>query len=125
VSRAAPLVLVVDDLEDNRAMYAEYLVHSGYRVEQAADGVEAVDKTRRLKPDVVVMDVSLPLMDGYEATRQLKSDQGTRHIPVIALTGHTLASGWRAAREAGCDGFLAKPCLPEALVAKLEELIRP
>jgi CheY-like chemotaxis protein len=125
MSSARPLILVVDDLEDNRAMYAEFLVHSGYRVEEAGDGAEAVDKARRLKPDVVVMDVSLPVMDGYEATRTLKASAETRDIPVIALTGHTMASGWRAAREAGCDAFLTKPCLPETLVAKLEEVMHP
>jgi two-component system, cell cycle response regulator DivK len=123
-SRQAPLVLVVDDFEDNRAMYAEYLAHSGYRVEQAANGEEAVEITRRLKPDVVVMDLSLPIMDGWEATRRLKAEAGTRHIPVIALTGHALAGHSRGAREAGCDAFLAKPCLPEKLVAKVEELMR-
>jgi two-component system cell cycle response regulator DivK len=121
---AAPLVLVVDDFEDNRAMYAEYLTYSGYRVEQASNGEEAVELTQRLKPDVVVMDLSLPIMDGWEATRRLKADESTRHIPVIALTGHALAGHSRGAREAGCDAFLAKPCLPEKLVAKVEELMR-
>lgn len=122
--RLAPLILVVDDFEDNRAMYAEYLSYSGYRVEQASNGEEAVELTKRLKPDVVVMDLSLPIMDGWEATRRLKADEGTRHIPVIALTGHALAGHSRGAHEAGCDAFLAKPCLPERLVEKVEELIR-
>jgi two-component system cell cycle response regulator DivK len=122
--RPAPLVLVVDDFEDNRAMYAEYLTFSGYRVEQASNGEEAVELTQRLKPDVVVMDLSLPIMDGWEATRRLKADESTRHIPVIALTGHALAGHSRGAREAGCDAFLAKPCLPEKLVAKVQELMR-
>lgn len=123
-NRPAPLVLVVDDFEDNRAMYAEYLSYSGYRVEQASNGEEAVELTQRLKPDVVVMDLSLPVMDGWEATRRLKADDRTKHIPVIALTGHALAGHSRGAQEAGCDAFLAKPCLPEKLVEKLEELIR-
>ncbi len=105
-------------------MYAEYLSYSGYRVEQACNGEEAVELTRRLHPDVVVMDLSLPVMDGWEATRRLKSDDSTRHIPVIALTGHALAGHSRGAREAGCDAFLSKPCLPEKLVAKVEELVR-
>jgi CheY-like chemotaxis protein len=116
--------LVVDDFEDNRAMYAEYLSYSGYRVEQASNGQEAVELTQRLRPDVVVMDLSLPVMDGWEATRRLKADQRTKHIPVIALTGHALAGHSRGARDAGCDAFLAKPCLPEKLVAKVEELMR-
>jgi CheY-like chemotaxis protein len=123
--RASPLVLVVDDFEDNRAMYAEYLSYSGYSVEQAADGEEAVKLAQNLLPDIVVMDLSLPIMDGWEATRRLKADERTRRIPVIALTGHALASHSRGAREAGCDAFLAKPCLPEKLVEKVEELIHP
>jgi CheY-like chemotaxis protein len=122
--RPAPLVLVVDDFEDNRAMYAEYLAFSGYRVEQASNGEEAVELARRLKPDVVVMDLSLPVMDGWEATRRLKADENTRHIPIIVLTGHALAGHSREARDAGCNAFLAKPCLPEKLVAKVEELMR-
>jgi CheY-like chemotaxis protein len=122
--RPAPLVLVVDDFEDNRAMYAEFLTYSGFRVEQASNGEEAVELTQRLKPDVVVMDLSLPIMDGWEATRRLKANESTKHIPVIALTGHALAGHSRGAREAGCDAFLAKPCLPEKLVAKVEELMR-
>lgn len=119
----SPLILVVDDFEDNRAMYAEYLSYSGYDVEQASDGEEAVRMTQELLPDVVVMDLSLPVLDGWEATRRLKADARTRSIPVIALTGHALAGHSRGAREAGCDAFLAKPCLPDKLVEKVKELI--
>lgn len=119
----APLILVVDDFEDNRAMYAEYLVFSGYRVAQAANGKEAVDKATELAPDVVVMDLSLPVMDGWEATRLLKSNARTRDIPVIALTGHALAGHSQGAKEAGCDDFLVKPCLPETLVEKVEQML--
>jgi CheY-like chemotaxis protein len=90
-NRPQPLVLIVDDFEDNREMYAEYLSYSGYRVEQASDGEQAVELAQRIRPDVVVMDLSLPVMDGWEATRRLKSDPRTRNIPVIALTGHSLA----------------------------------
>ena len=119
----APLVLVVDDFEDNRAMYAEFLSCSGYRVEQASNGQEAVEITLRMKPDVVVMDLSLPVMDGWEAIRRLKADEGTRTIPIVALTGHALAIHSRGALEAGCDAFLTKPCLPDKLVEKVQELI--
>jgi len=122
--RQSPLILVVDDFEDNRAMYAEYLSYCGYAVEQACDGEEAVRLARELLPDVVVMDLSLPVLDGWEATRRLKADARTRCIPVIALTGHALAGHSRGAREAGCDAFLAKPCLPDKLVEKVRELIR-
>jgi two-component system, cell cycle response regulator DivK len=123
VVRSRHLVLVVDDFEDNRSMYAVYLSYSGYDVVEAADGVEAVEVARRTMPDIVVMDLSLPLMDGWEATRRLKADERTRHIPVIALTGHALAGHSRDAHAAGCDAFLSKPCLPENLVEKVQELI--
>lgn len=122
-SRAKPLVLVVDDFEDNRAMYAVYLAYSGYDVIEAADGVEAVEVAGSRLPDVVVMDLSLPIMDGWEATRRLKADPRTHHIPIIALTGHALAGHSRDAHDAGCDAFLAKPCLPEMLVEKVQELM--
>jgi CheY-like chemotaxis protein len=122
----APLVLVVDDFEDNRAMYAEFLTISGFRVAEAANGEEAVRMTAEQMPAVVVMDMSLPVMDGWEATRRIKGNPATKHVSVIALTGHSLANhaeGKGGAMEAGCDEFLAKPCLPEALVAKVRELL--
>jgi CheY-like chemotaxis protein len=104
-------------------MYAEFLSCSGYRVEQASNGVEAVELSQRLKPDVVVMDLSLPVMDGWEAIRRLKSDERTKRIPIIALTGHALASHSKGALEAGCDAFLSKPCLPDKLLEKVEILL--
>jgi CheY-like chemotaxis protein len=116
-------VLIVDDFEDNRAMYAEFLRFSGFEVEEATNGAEAVEMTRRLLPDVVVMDLSLPVLDGWEATRRLKADGRTRHIPVVALTGHALEGHSQGAREAGCDEFLAKPCLPETLLATVKEVL--
>ena len=118
-----PLVLVVDDFEDNRAMYAEFLGFSGYRVVQAANGKEALEFARDLRPDAIVMDLSLPVMDGWEATRRLKADESTRGIPIVALTGHTLPGPSAEAKEAGCDAVLVKPCLPDRLVSKLEELL--
>jgi CheY-like chemotaxis protein len=116
-------VLIVDDFEDNRAMYAEYLRYSGFEVIEASNGVEAIDRARDGSPDVVVMDLSLPVLDGWEATRRLKADARTRHIPVVALTGHALEGHSQGAREAGCDWFLAKPCLPETLLSTLNELL--
>jgi CheY-like chemotaxis protein len=121
--RPGPLVLVVDDFEDNRAMYTQFLVFEGFRVEEAANGQEALEKARACAPDVIVMDLSLPVMDGWEATRQLKHDPRTRRIPVVALTGHALGAQSQRAREAGCDAFLTKPCLPEALVAELRRML--
>ena len=93
-----PLILVVDDYQDAREMYAEYLQYSGFRVAEAKNGNEAVAQARSLKPDLILMDLSLPGMDGWEATRVLKADEETRHIPIVALTGHALAGASEGAR---------------------------
>jgi len=122
-SGSAPTVLIVDDFDDNRQMYAEFLTYSGYRVLEASNGAEAVDKATNLLPDLVVMDLSLPVLDGWEATRRLKGDPRTRHIPVVALTGHALDEHSNEARSAGCDAFLAKPCLPEKLLETVRRLL--
>jgi CheY-like chemotaxis protein len=121
--RDQPLVLVVEDYQDAREMYAAYLQFAGYGVAEAANGVEAVEKAQELVPDIVLMDLALPRMDGWEATRRLKADPRTRHIPVVALTGHALAGHAEGAREAGCDAFVTKPCLPDALVAEIKRLL--
>jgi CheY-like chemotaxis protein len=121
--RSFPLVLVVEDYEDARAMYVEYLKLSGFRVAEAANGIEAVQRAFDLRPDVILMDLALPRMDGWEATRQLKADVRTRHIPVVALTGHALASHVESARQAGCDAFVSKPCLPDALVYQIRRML--
>jgi CheY-like chemotaxis protein len=118
-----PLVLVVDDFQDNREMYCEFLAFSGFRVIEAANGREAVDQAFAKLPDVIIMDLSLPIMDGWEATRLLKGDARTRTIPVVALTGHALAGHSKGARDAGCDAFLAKPCLPDQLVAEIWRML--
>jgi len=121
--RERPLVLVVEDYQDAREMYAAYLQFSGFDVAEAANGVEAVEKATELVPDIVLMDLALPRMDGWEATRRLKGDPRTRHIPIVALTGHALAGHAEGAREAGCDSFVTKPCLPDALVAEIRRLL--
>ena len=121
--RAQPLVLVVEDYQDAREMYAAYLQFSGFDVAEASNGLEAVEKTTELLPDIVLMDLALPRMDGWEATRRLKADARTRHIPVVALTGHALAGHADGAREAGCDAFVTKTCLPDALVAEIRRLL--
>lgn len=122
-SRGRQLVLVVEDYQDAREMYAAYLQFSGFDVAEAGNGVEAVEKTSQLLPDIVLMDLALPQMDGWEATRRLKADPRTRHIPIVALTGHALAGHAEGAREAGCDSFVTKPCLPDALVAEIRRLL--
>lgn len=119
----SPLVLVVDDFQDNREMFAEFLSLSGYRVAEAATGREALDRAFELLPDIILMDLSLPELDGWEATRTLKGDARTQHIPIIALTGHALADHSREAKDAGCDAFLTKPCLPEVLVVEIRRML--
>jgi two-component system cell cycle response regulator DivK len=112
-------VLVVDDYEDNRQMYAELLSYAGFAVVEACNGAEGVATAQAVLPDLIVMDLSLPVMDGWEATRRLKSDPQTKHIPILALTGHApegLAGHSASVEEAGCDGFLAKPCSPDSLL---------
>jgi CheY-like chemotaxis protein len=118
-----PLVLVVEDYQDAREMYTAYLQFSGYRVAEASNGLEAIEKTRALMPDIILMDLALPKIDGWEATRQLKADDRTKHIPIVALTGHALQGHSEQARQAGCDSFVTKPCLPDALVAEIQRML--
>ena len=120
---AQPLILVVDDFQDNREMYCEYLTFSGFRVIEAGNGQEAVEQAFAHRPDLIIMDLSLPVMDGWEATRLLKQDDRTRGIPVVALTGHALTGHSVGAKDAGCDSFLAKPCLPDQLVAEIRRML--
>ncbi len=121
VAASTPLVLVVDDFEDNRAMYVEYLAFHGLRVAEAVNGKEAVARAKELGPAVVVMDLSLPVMDGWEATRRIKADPKTKHVKIVALSGHAEPAHAKRALDAGCDAFVAKPCLPEHLLAKVRE----
>jgi CheY-like chemotaxis protein len=121
---AKPLILVVEDFDDAREMYRDYLEFSGFHVETARDGREAIEKTRELQPDLVLMDLSLPGIDGWEATRLLKSAPETSHILIIALSAHALAVEGERARAAGCDGFIAKPCLPPDLVQEIANYLK-
>jgi CheY-like chemotaxis protein len=121
--QTAPLILVVDDYQDAREMYAEYLQFSGFRVAEARNGNEAVTQAFTLLPDLILMDLSLPGMDGWEATRLLKADDRTKNIPVVALTGHALAGASEGAKKAGCDSFVTKPCLPDDLVVEVRRML--
>jgi two-component system cell cycle response regulator DivK len=118
-----PRVLLVDDYDDAREMYAEYLKFSGFETVQAASGAEAVRRAIESHPDIVVMDLSLPVMDGWEATRRLKADERTAGIPILALSGHALTNLSQQAKQAGFDGFVAKPCLPEDLIAEIRKVL--
>jgi two-component system cell cycle response regulator DivK len=114
-----PLILIVEDFDDAREMYRDYLEFSGFRVATARDGREAIEKARTLRPQLVLMDLSLPGIDGWEATHILKSDPATAPILIVALSAHALAAEGERARRAGCDGFIAKPCLPTDLVTEI------
>src|SRR5687767_2702882 len=119
-----PLILIVDDMPDICDMYAEYLAGQGFRPEVASNGFEALSKATVMGPDVIVMDLNLPELDGWEATRRLKANDLTRSIPVIALTGLSVHHSKAAALEAGCDGFLTKPCYPDALADEIRRVLR-
>ena len=119
-----PLILVVEDFDDAREMYRDYLEFAGFRVETARDGREAIEKARALQPDLILMDLSLPGIDGWEATRLLKAAPETRQIIIIALSAHALATEGERARAAGCDGFIAKPCLPPDLVHEITKYLK-
>lgn len=106
-------------------MYSLYIRHVGLRVVTASDGEEALVKANRLMPDVIVMDLTMPGMDGWTATRVMKRDPRLRSIPVIALTGHAMMGAEDDALAAGCDRYVVKPCLPEELVAVIRELVAP
>ena len=122
-NKSEPLVLVVDDFADAREMYGEYLKFCGFRVAEAQNGVEAIDKAKRLKPDLILMDLSMPVVDGWEATRCLKADASTKAIPVVALTGHAMAGHSESAKSAGCDVVITKPCLPHDLIKEIKKVI--
>ena len=116
-------VLLVDDYPDAREMYTEYLEFCGFEVVEAGNGMEALERAADAAPDIILMDLSLPVMDGWEATRRLKADGRTKSIPVIALTGHALQGHSKGALDAGCDAFVAKPCLPDQLVLEIKRML--
>ena len=122
-SRQRPRVLLVDDYPDAREMYREYLRLSGFDVVEATNGVEALQRASDAGPDIILMDLALPVMDGWEATRRLKSDARTAGIPVVALTGHVMPRLSEDARSAGCDACVTKPCLPEDLVREIRRVL--
>jgi two-component system cell cycle response regulator DivK len=122
-ARDRALVLLVEDQQDLRQLYAQQLTLSGFDVIEASNGAEAVAHTASHAPDVVLMDLSLPVMDGWEATRQLKSDDRTAHIPVVALTAHDGSGELQRATRAGCDWFVPKPCPPDALIAEVRRVL--
>lgn len=123
MTERAASILLVEDNEDNRIVYSTILEHAGHRVIEATDGEAGVALARSERPDLILMDVSIPLLDGWEATRILKADPETRHIPIVALTAHALEEDRAKAREVGCDGYIAKPAEPRVVLAQVEEYL--
>jgi two-component system, cell cycle response regulator DivK len=116
-------LLLVEDNEMNRDMLSRRLIRRGYEVAIAVDGDQGVTMAQSEKPDLVLMDMSLPVIDGWEATRRIKSSEETRHLPVIGLTAHAMAGDREKALEAGCDDYDTKPIELERLIGKIEALL--
>ncbi len=112
-----PLVLVVDDYDDNREMISELLSLVGLRVAEARDGVEALERAATLRPALVLLDMALPRVDGWEVARRLRADPALHAMRILAVTGNTQVDVQACARAAGCDGVVTKPFAPEALLA--------
>jgi CheY-like chemotaxis protein len=121
--RSQPLVLLAEDFEDARELYRDYLEFSGFAVQTVSNGREAIDQAVALLPDVILMDASMPVLDGWQATKEIKANPVTKHIPVLALTAHAFDDARQEARAVGCDGFVTKPCLPDDLVAKVRAIL--
>ena len=113
-------VLLVEDNEDNRIIYATALRYAGYSVLEAITGPEGIRAARVEMPDLILMDISIPELDGWEATAVLKADPATRHIPIVAVTAHALPEDEHRSVTAGCDGYLAKPIPPARLIAEVD-----
>jgi two-component system cell cycle response regulator DivK len=116
-------ILVVEDTENNRMILNDLLTNAGFEVVEARDGEKGVAMASECRPDLILMDIQLPKMDGYEATRRIKSKPELQHIPIIAVTSYALSGDETKARAAGCDGYIAKPFSPRAILAKVRELL--
>ncbi len=116
-------ILMVEDTEDNRQIIRDLMESVGYNLIEAGDGAEGVAMAAEHKPDLILMDIQLPVLDGYETTRRIKADPALRHIPVIAVTSYALSGDEAKTRAAGCDGYVAKPFSPRQLLAKVREFL--
>ncbi len=117
-------VLLVEDNPHNRKIFSGMLTHSGFVVVEAEDGHQALAAVERALPDVILMDLSIPGIDGWEVTRRLKADARTRAVPIIALTAHAMRGDEERARAAGCDHYLAKPISPKKVVAEVRKMLQ-
>jgi two-component system cell cycle response regulator DivK len=118
-------ILVVEDHEDNRRILRDMLTNAGYEVLEAENGGDALRSASAQHPDLILMDIQLPVIDGYETTRLLKSDPATHAIPVIAITSYALSGDEGMARAAGCDGYVTKPYSPRQVLAKIRTYLAP
>src|SRR5271154_566738 len=117
-------ILVVEDQEDNRQILRDLLGSAGYAMSEAGDGEAGVAAAKAQRPDLILMDIQLPIMDGYEATRRIKANPALRAIPIIVVTSYALSGDEDKARAAGCDDYIAKPYSPRQMLAKIKEHLR-
>jgi two-component system cell cycle response regulator DivK len=116
-------ILIVEDQEDNRMILRDLLSKAGYELIEAANGEDGVAQALKRRPDLILMDIQLPVIDGYEATRRIKSNADLKSVPVIAVTSYALSGDETKARAAGCDAYVAKPFSPRQLLAKVREFL--
>jgi two-component system cell cycle response regulator DivK len=116
-------ILVIEDTEDNRQIIRDLLTSAGYEMIEAVDGIEGVATAEREKPDLILMDIQLPGIDGYEATRRIRKLPELAKVPIIAVTSYALSGDEAKTRAAGCDGYVAKPFSPRQLLAKVREFL--
>ena len=117
------LILAVEDQEDNMKILRDLLTSTGYELIEAENGEEALAALEKQRPDLILMDIQIPIIDGYEVTRRIKANPALRSIPIIAVTSHALGEGEEKARAAGCDDFVAKPYSPRQLLAKVRQYL--
>lgn len=118
-------ILIVEDQIEMRAINTLFLERHGYRVMAVDNGAEGIRSAREDQPDLIIMDLSIPIVNGFEATEQIKQNPETGHIPVVVLTAFSYGSAGRRAREAGCDAFITKPCNPQRLLMEVQQRIGP
>ena len=117
------LILAVEDQEDNMQILRDLLTSAGFEIVEAENGEQALAAVAKRRPDLILMDIQIPIIDGYEVTRRIKADSALRSIPIIAVTSHAIGDGEEKARAAGCDDFVAKPFSPRQLLAKIREFL--
>ena len=117
------LILAVEDQEDNMQILRDLLTSAGYQIIEAENGKDALAAVTKRRPDLILMDIQIPIIDGYEVTRRIKADPALRSIPIIAVTSHALTESERKRRDAGCDDFVAKPYSPRQLLAKIRQYL--